>query len=136
MPVNCTNLTMVKFPAIYIDNDEGSVSIGVTGYLVKECSLVSAKSKHEQYYYDSENKLYLSDHYIIQGEYDDVGNPFVKVKHGLTEIHDFKHSNVLENILSNLKNDPHDIYGNTDKLIASLKNTKSAVEIINIEENS
>jgi len=126
----------MKFPAIYIDNDEGSVFIGITGYLVKECSLSSAKSKHEKYYYDSENKLYLSDHYIIQGKYDNVGNKIVKVKHNLSEIHDFEHSDVLENILNNIKYDPHGIYGNANKFVAALKNTKSAVEIINIVENS
>ena len=127
---------MVKFPAIYIDNDEGSVSIGVTGYLVKECSLVSAKSKHEKYYYDSDNKLHLSEHYNIQEKHNDVGNPFVKVKCSLTEIYDFKHSDILKNIISNIKYDPHDIYGNTDNFITSLKNTKSATEIIILEENS
>ena len=129
-------MNIVKFPAVYIDNDEGSVSIGVTGYLVKECSLAAAEAKHEKYFYDSENKLYHSDHYIIEENDQISGNPFVKVKFNLTEIHNFQHKNVLENIISNIKNDPHDIYENSDNLIESLKNTKSAIEVISVEENS
>ena len=126
---------MIKFPAIYIDNDEGNVWIGVTGYPVKECSLVSAKAAHKKFFYDSENRLYLSNRYIIQGEYDDIGNPFVKEKYALKEIHDFDHSEVLKNILENLKNDPLAVYDDTSELSKELEKTKSAVEIIRVCES-
>ena len=77
-----------------------------------------------------------SDKYILERNTSYSGSSFVKVKNNLNEIQDFLHKDVLEIIIRNIKNDPHDIYENPDNLIEALKNTNSAKEVIHVEESS